>query len=119
MSTRMENTGGSMRTSSLKLPILNQATFAGRVAANPEPLPSTTASATRFVVTVAGRSKENPATHVPCIAWGGIADAILQNIRCGGAILVTGALSSRRDSRDVFVRVTAVQFLDEDKSDRG
>jgi single-stranded DNA-binding protein len=102
-----------MAGGSVKLPTLNQATFVGRLSAPPERIKSQTGVAARFLVAVMSqRSRSDALTVIPCVAWGGIAETILDKLRPGAAVLVSGALSTRQASKEMFVRVSSVQFLD-------
>lgn len=102
-----------MATSLVKLPTLNQATFVGRLSAPPERVKGQTGVAARFLVAVVShRSRSEAVTIIPCVAWGGIAETILDKVRPGAAVLVSGALSTRQASKEMFVRVSSVQFLD-------
>lgn len=107
-----------MTCSSIKLPTLNQATFVGRVATPPERVRSKSGVAARFLVAVMNHRSRGDATAViPCVAWGAIAESILDKLRPGAALLVSGALATREASRDIFVRVSAVQYLDNATAD--
>lgn len=102
-----------MASCSVKLPTLNQTTFVGRLSTLPERVGSKTGVATRFLVSVIShRSRGDSVALIPCVAWGGIAETILDKLRPGAAVLVSGALSSRQASKEMFVRVSSVQFLD-------
>lgn len=107
-----------MQRHSLKLPALNEAIFAGRLAMFPERLASTGGVGARFSVTViSSRARRNVVTVIPCVAWGAIAETILTHLQIGAAVLISGALSSRDESKDVFVRVRSLQILDQDRAD--
>src|SRR5436190_24230651 len=102
-----------MAESLLKLPIWNQETLFGRLSTLPERVRSKTGVAARFLVTVMNhRSRGGAVTVIPCVAWGGIAETILDRLRPGAAVLVSGALSTRQASKEMFVRVSSVQLLD-------
>src|ERR1044071_10169669 len=101
-----------MAGSLVKLPTLNQAMLAGRLSAPPERVRSKTGVAARFLVTVMNhRSRGDAGTVIPCVAWGGIAETILDKLLPGAPLLVSGALSTRNASQQMFVRVSSVQFL--------
>jgi single-stranded DNA-binding protein len=100
---------------SMKLPVLNQATFAGRLAADPVALGDVAGVGATFVVAVTtAPQKRGDPVQVPCVAWGSIAQTMLRKLRRHAAVLVTGGLSTAGQARRLHVRVTAIQFLDDD-----
>ena len=106
-----------MTSSNLKLPALNSTTFAGRLTGNVEPLPASRGSAVTFDVELRReRSTGGSMVRIPCLAWGAIAEAIGKRTGKRAAVLVTGSLSNRGNSK-VFVKVGFIQFLDDDVLD--
>lgn len=94
-----------------KLPALNTATFAGYLHGEVTHLPAKRGIAVTFEVEV-GRDERH--FRVPCVAWGAVAEAVVRHASDRAvALLVTGSLSTRSASKALFVRVGALQFLDD------
>ena len=103
----------SARTFTARLPVLNQATFAGFLASKAQELSTSSGIAATFVVAVPrGKQREGEMVYVQCVSWGGIAQALLATPHTGAPVIVSGALASRQLSKDLHVRVSALQFLE-------
>jgi imidazole glycerol phosphate synthase subunit HisF len=89
----------------MRVPILNQVTFAGRLVSTAYDHEGAGAA---FDVQVPHRQES---IRVPCVAAGAIATTLRQKAHAGLIVLVTGALAADHDHQ-MHVRVSAFQFLE-------
>jgi len=103
-----------MPKATLKLPVLNQTTLAGYIASEAERLTTSTGIGATFIVAVPrGRHRETELIYVPCVTWGALAETLLNGSRRGLPVVISGSLGSRQLSKELHVRVAALQFLND------
>lgn len=98
---------------SLKLPVINTVTVAGRLVADPKPIPVKDSHGSAFVLAFNRKTGNGSHTSfLPCIVFGDLAATVNAHLKKGAAVLVTGSLSQDKSKeKRLQISVAQIQFL--------